>query len=150
MVFKHLKRPCICASAFFLTVSFPLGALAESGKTNPTEPVTTSSIVRQPEGYSSDGLQAVFNSKPTDPVTVTSAIPEPSQPATDPVTTKSRIPACAGNTTISIVRQPEGYSSDGLQAVFNSKPTDSVTVSFAIPEPGRAATDPVTTASRIR
>jgi plasminogen activator len=91
MIFKNFKRSCICASAFLLSVSFPLSGFAESGKTNPTEPVTTTSIVRQPEGYSSDGPNAV--TKSTDPVTVTSAIPEPSRAATDPVTTTSKNPS---------------------------------------------------------
>jgi plasminogen activator len=89
MVFKNLKRSCICVSAFLLSVSFPLGGFAATP--NPTGPETTTTIVRQPEGYSSDGKNVV--TKPTDPVTVTSAIPEPSQPATDPVTTTSRNPA---------------------------------------------------------
>jgi hypothetical protein len=146
MVFKNFKRSCICVSAFLVSVSFPMNGLAGQGKTSPTEPVTTTSIVRQPEGYSSDGKNVV--TKPTDPVTVTSAIPEPTRAATDPVTTSSRIPAYGSNTTTSIVWQPEGYSSDGKNAV--TRPTDPVTVTSAIPEPTRAETDPVTTTSRIR
>jgi plasminogen activator len=89
MASKNFKRSCIYTSAFLLSVSFPLASHA--GTPSPQEPETTTSIVRQPEGYSSDGQQVV--NKPTDPVMVTSTIPEKTQPATDPVTTKSRNPA---------------------------------------------------------
>jgi plasminogen activator len=81
MVSKNLKRSCVYLSALFVSASFPLTSFAATGKTSSTEPVTTSSIVRQPDGYISD-------TKPTDPVLVASATPE-SYHATEPVTVNS-------------------------------------------------------------
>jgi hypothetical protein len=103
MVFKNFRKSCICLFSFFVFASLPFNCLAESGKAGSTKPVATStkhrdsrstepvtvvSIIRQPEGYSSDGPNAVIRA--TDPETTMYAIPERVRPSTEPVTTTSR------------------------------------------------------------
>jgi hypothetical protein len=103
MEFKNFRKSCICLFSFFVFASLPLNCPAESGKASPAEPVATSaknkkvratepvtvvSIIRQPEGYSSDGPNAI--NRATDPVTTMYAIPERVRPSTEPVTTKTR------------------------------------------------------------
>jgi hypothetical protein len=105
MVFNNFKKSSICLFTFFMFTSLPLNCLAESGKSSSTEQVATSSKHR--------------NSRSTEPVTV-----------------------------VSIIRQPEGYSSDGPNAVIRA--TDPVTTMYAIPERVRPSTEPVTTTSRTR
>ena len=149
MVFKNFRKSCICFSTFFLFASLPLNCLAESSKASSTEPVTVTSIIRQPEGYSSDGQHVV--TKLTDPKTTMSAIPEPAQRPTEPVTTSSKHRKARSTepvTVTSIIRQPEGYSSDGQHQV--TKLTVPVTTMSAIPERVRPPAEPVTTTSRMR
>jgi hypothetical protein len=89
MIFKNFKKSGTCLFAFFLSVSLPFVCCAESRKACLTEPVTVTSIIRQPEGYSSDGQHLV--TKLTDPATTMYAIPEPVRPSAEPVTTTSRM-----------------------------------------------------------
>ena len=146
MIFKNFKKSGTCLFAFFLSVSLPFVCCAESRKACLTEPVTVTSIIRQPEGYSSDGQHLV--TKLTDPATTMYAIPDPARP-TEPVTAKHRRARATEPVTVtSIIRQPEGYSSDGQHLV--TKLTDPATTMYAIPEPVRPSAEPVTTTSRMR
>ncbi len=71
MALNSPGKSCFCISAFFLCVILSGCTAVPSTSLRPTEPVTTTSIIRQPEGYSSDGQHLVI--RPTEPVTTLSA-----------------------------------------------------------------------------
>ena len=68
MTLKSPRNSCFRIVTFLLCIALSGCILAPS---RPTEPVTTTSIIRQPEGYSSDGQHLVI--RPADPVTTVTA-----------------------------------------------------------------------------
>jgi hypothetical protein len=89
MKFSYFNRSFICISAVFISLSLPVTGFAKAGKNRLTEPRTTVSVIRQPEGYCSDGQHLV--TKLTEPVTeVYPTLPTSKGRPTEPVTTRSR------------------------------------------------------------
>ena len=89
MVCWDFRKLCVCLSSFFLCAALASTGFAETGTTSPTEPVTTVSVIRRPDGYNAGGQPVVRRF--TGPQTTSSVIPEagPAARPTEPVTTTS-------------------------------------------------------------
>ncbi|MDR3630604.1 MAG: hypothetical protein P4L42_09730 [Desulfocapsaceae bacterium] len=88
MVFRNFRKSGMCFLALLIAAPLLCGCFIQPEKTRPTDPQTVSSILREPEGYSSDGPQAVI--KPTDPATRDYPAPQETRKSTDPETITSR------------------------------------------------------------
>ena len=88
MISRNFRKSCICVSLLLAAASLLSSCFIQPEKVRPTDPKTNVTILREPEGYSSDGKQADI--KPTDPATDEYPAPRSTRKATDPETSTSR------------------------------------------------------------
>jgi hypothetical protein len=88
MVFRNFRKLCISVSVLLTATPLLCSCFVQPEHVRGTDPQTTSSIIREPVGYSSDGPNAVI--RPNDPVTNVYPAPRETRKATDPATIVTR------------------------------------------------------------